>query len=133
MKTTKLRQLLNDAKVTRIVGAHNAVSAELIEKYKYDAIWASGFEISAAAGVPDANIITLTELTNTVRIISEAVSIPVLVDCDSGFGNSQNVISAVKLLEKAGAAGICIEDKSFPKVNSYINLRQNLVETTEFC
>lgn len=132
-KTKKLRELLNSKKITRLVGAHNAVSAKLVEKNNFDAIWASGFEISTSYGMPDTNILTLTDLVHVTGIITNAVSIPVLVDGDSGFGNCHNVMQSVRLLESRGVAGICIEDKPFPKVNSFIDCRQSLIDVDEFC
>src|SRR5262249_52474404 len=91
-------------------GAHDALSAELAEEAGYDAVWASGFGISAVQAVPDANILTLTETLDAVRRICDAVSIPVVADCDNGYGNAINVMRTVTEFERAGAAGICIED-----------------------
>jgi phosphoenolpyruvate phosphomutase len=98
----------------------------------FDTIWASGLEISAANAVPDANILTMKDYLEAASNINEAVSIPVIADCDTGYGNSNNVIRLVKKYEAAGIAAICIEDKCFPKVNSYIPGRQELAPLMEF-
>jgi len=113
-------------------GAHDALSAKLAEECGFDAIWASGFGISAVQGVPDANILTLTETLEAVRRIVDAVRIPVVADCDNGYGNAINVIRTVGEFERAGAAGVCIEDNDFPKRCSfYAGVRRDLVAVDE--
>jgi len=113
-------------------GAHDALSAKLAEEAGFDAIWASGFGISAVQAVPDANILTLTETLEAVRRICDAVRIPVVADCDNGYGNAINVIRTVLEFERAGAAGICIEDNDFPKRCSfYSGVRRELVPIAE--
>ncbi|MCR6105465.1 isocitrate lyase/phosphoenolpyruvate mutase family protein [Salipaludibacillus agaradhaerens] len=124
--------LNNPDKLIRTIGAHDAISAKIAEKNGFEAIWASGFEISASHGKPDANILTMTEFLRAAEMMVEAVNIPVIADCDSGFGNVNNVIEMVKKYEKAGITGICLEDKLFPKVNSFINKRQKLADKHEF-
>src|SRR5262249_44568322 len=96
------------------------------------AVWASGFGISAVQAVPDANILTLTETLDAVRRICDAVEIPVVADCDNGYGNAINVMRTVTALELAGAAGICLEDNEFPKRCSfYAGVRRDLVAPEE--
>jgi phosphoenolpyruvate phosphomutase len=131
-KAKRLRQIFAGEKLIRVLGAHNPLSAKLAERAKFDAVWASGFEISASYGVPDANILTMTDFLNVASSMNEAISIPVIADCDTGFGNSNNVIHMVKKYEAAGIAAICIEDKHFPKVNSFIAGRQELTPVSEF-
>lgn len=131
-KATKLRNLFKDTQLIRIVGAHNGLSARLVEKNGFEGIWASGLEISTSYAVPDANILTMTQYLEAANIMNEAVSLPVVVDCDTGYGNSNNVIHLVKKAEAMGIAAICIEDKLFPKVNSYISGRQELAPIAEF-
>jgi phosphoenolpyruvate phosphomutase len=113
-------------------GAHDALSAKLAEEAGFDAIWASGFGISAVQAVPDANILTLTEALEAVRRIADAVGIPVVADCDNGYGNAINVMRTASEFERAGAAGICIEDNEFPKRCSfYSGVRRDLVPALE--
>lgn len=113
-------------------GAHDALSAKLAEEAGFDAVWASGFGISAVQAVPDANILTLTETLDAVRRMADAVEIPVIADCDNGYGNAINVMRTVAEFERAGAAGLCIEDNEFPKRCSfYAGVRRDLVPTEE--
>ncbi len=128
----KLRKLFSQAGVIRIVGAHDGLTAKLVEQNGFDGVWASGFEISAAHAVPDANILTMTQYLEAASMMNDAVSIPVVADCDTGYGNSNNVMHLVKKYEAAGIAGVTIEDKKFPKVNSYIPGRQELAPMVEF-
>jgi phosphoenolpyruvate phosphomutase len=123
---------LRGGKVVLAAGAHDALSAKLAEEAGFDAIWASGFGISAVQAVPDANILTLTETLEAVRRIVDAVDIPVVADCDNGYGNAINVMRTVGEFERAGAAGICIEDNDFPKRCSfYAGVRRDLVAVEE--
>jgi len=126
MSNRTLRDLLHQPGITRAVGAHDSVGARLIEDAGFDAVWASGLEISAARGVPDTNILSVTEVLGAASAIAHSVNVPVLADCDSGFGNVNNVIHMVRAFEEAGVAGVCIEDKVFPKVNSFIAGGQDL-------
>lgn len=130
-KSEKLRDLFKQDKIVYTMGAHNGLSAKLAERNKFDAVWASGLEISASFGVPDANILTMTQNLEKSAEMSDAVSIPIISDCDTGFGNSNNVIDMVKKYEAAGVAAVCIEDKLFPKVNSFAH-RQELASISEF-
>ena len=131
-KTRKLRELFNSNELIRVMGAHNALGAKLVEKSGFDAVWASGLEISTSYALPDANILTMTDFFNAASSMNEAVNIPVIADCDTGFGNSNNVIHLVKKYEAAEIAAVCIEDKLFPKVNSFIPGRQELASIAEF-
>ena len=130
--TTRLRELLKQPGPTLVLGAHDALSARLAQEAGFDAIWASGFGISAVNAMPDANILTMSETLEAVRRMSAAVSIPVIADCDNGFGNAINVIRTVAEHEHAGAAGICIEDNIFPKRCSfYAGVQRELVPIDE--
>ncbi len=127
-----LLSLLRRPGVILAAGAHDALSAKLAQEAGFDAIWASGFGISAVQAVPDANILTLTETLEAVRRICDATSIPVVADCDNGYGNAINVMRTVNEFERAGAAGICIEDNEFPKRCSfYAGVSRNLVAIEE--
>ncbi len=102
-----------------IIGAHNGLSGRIGEEAGFDGLWASGFEISASYAVPDANILTMAESLAAAKMMSDAVKIPVIADCDNGFGNAINVIRCVEEYERAGIAGMCIEDNVFPKRCSF--------------
>lgn len=131
-KARHLRSALAENKPVYVMGAHSGLSAKLAERNGYDAIWASGLEVSASSGVPDANILTMTQFLDKSSEMHEAVRIPVISDCDTGYGNSSNVIYMVKKYEAAGIAAVCMEDKLFPKMNSFIPGRQELAPIAEF-
>jgi len=129
----KILRNLFKKKLVRIVGAHDGLGAKLIGESGFDGVWASGLEISASYGLPDANILTMSEYLERAIEMNEATTLPVIADCDTGYGNVNNVIHMVEKYEKAGIAAICIEDKLFPKVNSFIEGRQDLADVEEFC
>jgi phosphoenolpyruvate phosphomutase len=131
-KRLRLRELLRRGTVARAVGAHDALTAKLVEEAGFEAVWVSSFELSASRGVPDANLVTMSEYLDIAENIDASVAIPVLADCDTGFGGPLNVACAVRRYERRGIAGICVEDKVFPKINSYAAIRQDLVSIKEF-
>ena len=131
-KFKNLRNLFKK-KLVRIVGAHDGLGAKIIGESGFDGVWASGLEISASYGLPDANILTMSEYLERAIEMNEATSLPVIADCDTGYGNVNNVIHMVEKYEKAGIAAICIEDKLFPKINSFVEGRQDLADIEEFC
>lgn len=132
-KAKSFRRLLSEKELALCVGARDPLEAVLIEKAGFDLIWSSGFAISASYGVPDASLITMKQFLDVARAIHEAIQIPVIADCDTGFGNAINVIYTVKLYEEAGIAAICIEDKKFPKDTSLLaGGRQELLPAKEF-
>jgi phosphoenolpyruvate phosphomutase len=118
-KGAALRRLFALPAPIVIAGAHDGLSARLVEEAGFDAVWASGFEISASHGVPDASILTMTETLDAARLMNEAVSVPVVADCDTGFGNAINAIRTVRAFEAAGIAGLSIEDNVYPKRCSF--------------
>jgi len=131
-KAKKFREMLNQPGMIVLAGAHNALSAKLVERAGFESVWASGFEISAAWGVPDASFLTMSENLEVARQIGDAVSIPVIADCDNGFGNAINVMRTVEEYEQAGIAGISIEDNIFPKRCSfYTGVQRELVPVEE--
>jgi len=132
-KAAALRNLFETRKIVRIMGAHHGLGAKLIEQAGFDGVWASGLEISTAHVVPDANILTMTENLDAAMGINDACTLPVVCDCDTGYGNAANVIHMVKKYEAAGLAAAVIEDKHFPKVNSFVPGRQDLASIEEFC
>lgn len=132
---TKLRAALKKPGALKVVGAHDALSARLIERAGFDGVWASGFAISASLKcIPDASFITSSEQLEVERNIAEAVSIPVIADCDTGYGNALNVMRTVNDRERAGIAAICIEDNVYPKRCSfYAGVRRELIPIEEHC
>jgi phosphoenolpyruvate phosphomutase len=131
-KSTALRASIKAGNLLLAMGAHNGISAKLAERNGFDAIWASSFEISAAYGVPDASILTMTEFLAAAQNINEMVSLPVIADCDSGFGDASIVEYMVRKYDAAGIAAVCIEDKRFPKMNSFVDSSQHLDEVSVF-
>src|SRR5436309_2700637 len=95
-QAAKLRELMRRPGIIKTVGAHDALSAKLIEEAGFDAIWASGFGISASLKcIPDGSFLTMTEQLEVTKNIVEAVRIPVIADCDTGFGNALNVMRTI--------------------------------------
>ena len=119
-KSQTFRHLLNSKPILRIGGAFDALSAKLVETAGFDAIWAGSFAISATHALPDASILTMTEFLNAASNMAESCKIPVIADCDTGFGGPSNVGHMIKKYENAGIAGVSIEDKIFPKQNSLL-------------
>lgn len=129
----KLRQKLNSIGILRVGGAFDAMSAKLVEIYGFDAVWAGSFAISATHALPDASIMTMTEFLHVATTMADACDIPVIADCDTGFGGPSNVSHMVKKYENSGIAAVSIEDKIFPKQNSLLaEGRQDLVSEKEF-
>lgn len=114
--------------------AHNGLSARIAEEAGFRGIWASGLSISASLGVRDTNEASWTQVLEVVEFMSDATTVPILLDGDTGFGNFNNVRRLVKKLEQRGVAAVCIEDKLFPKTNSFIKGDcQPLADREEFC
>ena len=120
-------------KPLQIVGAHDGLGAKLIEKFCFDGVWASGLEISASHGVPDANILTMTECLERAQEMILTSSLPVIADVDTGFGDVNIVQRMIRLYEAAGVSAVVIEDKTFPKRNSFLSGNQELASIPEFC
>lgn len=133
-KTTRLRQLLTSASTEFILEAHNGISARIVEEAGFQGIWASGLALSAQFGVRDNNEASWTQVVDMVEFMADVTSIPILLDGDTGYGNFNNMRRLVRKLEQRGVAGVCIEDKLFPKTNSFIDgERQELADIDEFC
>ena len=124
-QSDNLVNLLEKKEIVKVCGAYDAMSAKLVETHGFDAIWAGSFAISAIHNVPDASILTMTEFFDVASNMVEACKIPVIADCDTGYGDANNVRHIVKKYENAGIAGICIEDKTFPKQNSLLKNGNN--------
>ena len=128
-----LRQKFESKSVVKVGGAFDAMSAKLVEIHGFDAVWAGSFAISATHALPDASIMTMTEFLGVTTNMVYACKIPVIADCDTGFGGPMNVSHMVKKYENAGVAAISIEDKIFPKQNSLLeDGKQELLSEKEF-
>ncbi|RBW69991.1 phosphoenolpyruvate mutase [Bacillus taeanensis] len=133
-KTTQLRNLISSNNLELLMEAHNGLSAKIVQEAGFKGIWASGLSISAAMGVRDNNEASWTQVLDVVEFMSDVTTIPILLDGDTGYGNFNNARRLVKKLEQRNAAGVCIEDKLFPKTNSFISGEaQPLADINEFC
>eukprot|EP01090_Pellita_catalonica_P000434 TRINITY_DN10302_c0_g1_i1.p1 TRINITY_DN10302_c0_g1~~TRINITY_DN10302_c0_g1_i1.p1 ORF type:complete len:325 (-),score=62.29 TRINITY_DN10302_c0_g1_i1:8-982(-) len=136
-KSTKagaLRALLQSNELEFIMEAHNGLSAKIVEETGFKGIWASGLSISASLGVRDSNEASWTQVVDVCEYMSDATSIPILLDGDTGYGNFNNARRLIKKLEQIGVAGVCFEDKLFPKTNSLLDgVSQPLADIDEFC
>src|SRR5437867_5139117 len=111
-------------------GVFNALVARMAERLGFPAVYLSGAALSAAAGVPDVGLLTLTEFVEQARTLAHATALPLLCDADTGFGEALNVERTVRLFEAAGAAGIHLEDQQLPKRCGHLSGKQ-LVEPEE--
>jgi 2-methylisocitrate lyase-like PEP mutase family enzyme len=112
----RLRGLLERREPTLLPGAANALAARIIEDLGYKAVYVSGAGVTNTfLGVPDIGLISLTELASHVSAIRDAVSLPLIVDADTGFGNPINVAHTIQVIERSGANAIQLEDQIFPK------------------
>jgi phosphoenolpyruvate phosphomutase len=133
-KTTQLRKLIESPETEFILEAHNGLSARIVQEAGFRGIWASGLAISAQHAVRDNNELSWTQVLDQLEFMADATSIPILLDGDTGYGDFNNMRRLVRKLEQHGVAGVCIEDKLFPKTNSFIDgERQPLEDVAVFC
>ena len=112
----KLRTIVDRREAVIVPGAPNALFAKVIEDVGFEAVYVTGAGIANMhLGVPDIGLVAVTELAEITSAITDAVALPVIVDADTGFGNPVNVVRTIKLLERAGAAAIQLEDQVSPK------------------
>jgi 2-methylisocitrate lyase-like PEP mutase family enzyme len=112
----RLKAAMTRRAAVTVPGAPNALFARVIEDLGFEAVYVTGAGIANMhLGVPDVGLTTITEVAETVTAIADAVSIPIIVDADTGFGSPINMVRTMRTLERAGAAGIQIEDQVFPK------------------
>lgn len=112
----QLRAALDQRRALIVPGAGNALTARIIEDVGFEAVYVTGAGIAnTVLGVPDIGLVTLTELTSTTEAIAEICTLPLIVDIDTGFGNAVNAYRTVRVLERAGACALQIEDQVFPK------------------
>ena len=132
-RSAKLRQMLQSAELEFLMEAHNGLSARIVREAGFKGIWASGLSISAQFGVRDNNEASWTQVVDMLEFMADASDLPILLDGDTGYGNFNNMRRLVRKLEQRGIAGVCIEDKQFPKTNSFLNgERQPLADIEEF-
>ena len=129
------RLKLDPDRLLKVGGAHDPLSARLVERAGFPAVWLSGFCVSASyLGMPDSNLLTMSESTDVARRVAAAVTIPVIVDADNGFGDAMNTARAVREYGMGGVAGVCIEDNIFPKRCSlYAGAARELLSVKEMC
>src|SRR3954452_18351117 len=114
--TTRLKQIVARRAAVQAPGTASALFARVIEELGFEVVYVTGAGIANMhLGAPDIGLTTLTEIANAVAAISDAVALPLVVDADTGFGNAVNMVRTVRVLERAGAAGLQIEDQVFPK------------------
>ncbi len=113
--TTKLRQSLDAGPAVVAPGVYDGLSARLVEQAGFPAVYASGGAIARSTGVPDLGLLSMTEIAHRLEAMVEAVSIPLIADADTGYGNALNAQHAARAFQRAGVAGFHIEDQSFPK------------------
>lgn len=132
-RSRRLRELLIGRELSFILEAHNGLSAKIVEQAGFPGIWASGLTMSAALGVRDCNEASWTQVLEMLEFMVDAVDIPILLDGDTGYGNFNNARRLVRKLCQRGVAGVCLEDKVFPKTNSFLGDAQKLADIDEFC
>lgn len=133
-KTLQFRRLLQSNELEFLLEAHNGISAKIGEEAGFKGLWAGGLCMSAQYGVRDNNEASWTQVLEMLEFMADATTVPILMDGDTGFGNFNNVRRLVRKLEQRGIAAVCIEDKLYPKTNSFINGdKQQLAEIDEFC
>jgi phosphoenolpyruvate phosphomutase len=126
-----LRMALAAPRIARVIGVHDGLSSLVAQRAGCDALWASGLGIAAAHGVPDASVLTMSEVRDAAAIIARSSHLPVICDCDTGFGDTRILRRMVAEFEAAGVAAVCLEDKVYPKRNSFLP-GQQLVAPWDF-
>ncbi|HHQ14519.1 MAG TPA: phosphoenolpyruvate mutase, partial [Chromatiales bacterium] len=133
-RTTAFRRLLHSDELEFLLEAHNGISARIVEEAGFRGIWAGGLCMSAQYGVRDSNEASWTQVLEMLEFMADASRLPILLDGDTGYGNFNNVRRLVRKLEQRNIAAVCIEDKLYPKTNSFIDgQKQQLADIDEFC
>jgi methylisocitrate lyase len=127
-----LRRLITNRTTIAVPGAHDGMSALLARRAGFEALYLSGAALSASMALPDLGLLTLEDVTRRAREVVRASGLPLIVDCDTGFGEALNVMHAVRCLEEAGAACIQIEDQQFPKKCGHLNDKR-LIPADDMC
>ena len=132
-RPARLRALFESRDLSFLMEAHSGLSAKIVQEAGFAGIWASGLSVSASLGVRDNNEASWTQVLDVLEYMADASTLPILTDGDTGYGNFNNVRRLVRKLGERGVAGVCLEDKLFPKTNSFLGERQELADTAEFC
>lgn len=128
----KLKELIFSKELSFIMEAHNGLSAKIVEEEGFKAVWASGLSISTSLGLRDRNEVSWTQVVDVLEYMADSINIPILVDGDTGHGDFNNVRRFVKKLGQRKIGGVCIEDKQFPKTNSFLGENQVLASIPDF-
>jgi phosphoenolpyruvate phosphomutase len=132
-RAAALRAEIYSSFISYLMEAHSGLSAKIVEEAGFPGIWASGLTISASLGLRDSNEASWTQVLDVLEFMADSTALPILIDGDTGYGNFNNVRRLVRKLGDRHIAGVCIEDKLFPKTNSFVGERQPLAEMEEFC
>jgi 2,3-dimethylmalate lyase len=125
-----LRDLMDNEKLLPVAGVYDALSAKAARLTGFNTVYMTGYGTAASYGYPDFGILTMTEMVDNLRRISDAIDIPVIVDADTGYGNQVNVYRTVREYERAGAAAIQLEDQTWPKRCGHMEGKQ-VIEAEE--
>lgn len=129
-----LADIRSSHRLTTGIGVHDAITASLVERAGFDVLWLSSLEVSTAKLLPDANVITFSEVAQLLREIRRATKLPIIVDADNGYGSDETAMRAAREFRDAGATAICIEDNAFPKRGSfYTGVERQLEDMATFC
>jgi methylisocitrate lyase len=127
-----LRRLIARKTPLAAPGAHDGMSALLARRAGFEALYLSGAALSASMALPDLGLLTLEDVSRRAREVVRASGLPLIVDCDTGFGEALNVMHTVRCLEEAGAACMQIEDQQFPKKCGHLNDKR-LIPLEDMC
>src|SRR5579872_6892241 len=114
-QAARVRELLRRDGMIVAPGAYDCITARLIEQAGFHAVYMTGAGTAATLGYPDYGLVTMSEMADNAGRIAAAVSVPVIADADTGYGNELNVVRTVREYERRGVAGLHIEDQGFPK------------------
>ena len=130
----RLKRIIKGANLMALaMEAHSALSAIIAEKAGFPVIWASGLSLSSVHGLHDANELSWSQVLEALAFMVDRVDVPLLLDGDSGYGDFNNFRLVMRYLVRMGVAGVVIEDKVFPKRNSFAESAQHLAPVGEFC
>ncbi len=127
----QLREIIETKKFVAAPGAYDALTAMLVERVGFDAVYLTGAGVSASWGLPDYGLLSMSEVTLTLERMTRTVDIPVIADADTGYGNELNVVRTVQEFEARGVAGFHIEDQAFPKKCGHLDNKQ-VIPTAEY-
>ena len=131
-QTTRMRKLLAEKKLIVTAGAHDALSAKVMEHLGFECVFLSGYGFEASLlGKPDAGLLTMSEIVNHARNIAGAVSIPTLADAEAGYGGNVNIRRTIQEFERAGVAGVFIEDQAHPVMCGSLKKYKKIVPMDE--